>query len=373
MLENKIYQNFSYEILKNFIIILFGLSIIALTARAVNFLDLIVDNGYPIKTYFQYCFLNLFGIAPKFFPLSFLLAITVFIINHINDSEFVILWTSGVKKISIVNLFLFTSIIVFLLNLFLSSIVTPLALNKSRKILSQDHLNSFFPTIKAQQFSDSFKGFTFIVENKFNNELKHIFLHDEGNNLNKLTSNATDTLSTTIVAEKGLASDSRIILFNGQIISSKKNQFNNEIIKFDQLNVDLRKLSTRTIKLPKIQETSTYQLLKCMMKKNINLQFCNDDSLKEILPVLIRRLILPLYIPVISLICCLLLVKSNSIFFNRYFIFSYGFIFLVLSELLIRYTGINYFVRQLYIFFPVILILFLYFLLIKFFSKETQK
>ena len=45
----------------------FWLSIIALTVRAVNFLDLIVDNGYPVSTYFKYSFLNLFGIAPNLF------------------------------------------------------------------------------------------------------------------------------------------------------------------------------------------------------------------------------------------------------------------------------------------------------------------
>ena len=93
------------EIVKTFLVILFGLSIIALTVRAVNFLELIVDSGYPPSTYFLYSFLNLFGIAPKFIPLSFLLALTIFVIKHIQDSEFVILWTSGVRKIKIVNLF----------------------------------------------------------------------------------------------------------------------------------------------------------------------------------------------------------------------------------------------------------------------------
>ena len=39
-----------------------------------------------------------------------------------------------------------------------------LALNKSRNLLSEDQLNSFLPTIRTQQFSDSFKGFTFIAE-----------------------------------------------------------------------------------------------------------------------------------------------------------------------------------------------------------------
>ena len=110
MLQNKIYKNFSFEIFKTFFLILFGLSIIALTVRAVNFLDLIVESGYSVSTYFYYSILNLFGIAPKFVPLSFLLALTIFTLKHVSDSEFIILWTSGVKKIEIVNLFFFISI-----------------------------------------------------------------------------------------------------------------------------------------------------------------------------------------------------------------------------------------------------------------------
>ena len=103
MLQNKIYYNYFIEIFRTFFIILFGLSIIALTVRAVNFLDLIVDNGYEISVYFKYSILNLFGIAPKFIPLSFLLSLSVFILKHQQDSELVILWTSGVKKITLVN------------------------------------------------------------------------------------------------------------------------------------------------------------------------------------------------------------------------------------------------------------------------------
>ena len=51
MLQNKIYQNYFLEIIKTFLIIVFGLSLIALTVRAVNFLELIVDNGYPVIIY----------------------------------------------------------------------------------------------------------------------------------------------------------------------------------------------------------------------------------------------------------------------------------------------------------------------------------
>ena len=46
MLKNKIYNYFFNEIFKNFIIILFTFAAIAWVVRAVNFLDLLVDDGY---------------------------------------------------------------------------------------------------------------------------------------------------------------------------------------------------------------------------------------------------------------------------------------------------------------------------------------
>ena len=54
---------------------------------------------------------------------------------------------------------------------------------------------------------------------------------------------------------------------NGQIISSKRNG-KSEIIDFQQLIVSLDNLSTMTIKQPKIQETSTLNLLRCFLKNN---------------------------------------------------------------------------------------------------------
>ena len=164
MLQNKIYQNYLIEISKSFLMILFALSLIALTVRAVSFLDLIVENGYQLTVYLQYSLLNLFGIIPKFIPLSFLVALTIFILKHLDDSEFVILWTSGEKKIYVVNLFIIFSMFVVIFYFILSTFFTPLALNKSRQILGNDQLSSLLPTVKTQQFSDSFKGFTFFVE-----------------------------------------------------------------------------------------------------------------------------------------------------------------------------------------------------------------
>ena len=372
MLQNKIYQNFFIEIIKTFLIFFFGLSLVALTVRAVSFLELIVENGYPVLTYFQYSLLNLFGIAPKFIPLSFLVALTLFIVKHSQDSEFIILWTSGVEKIQVVNLFICVSITITAFYLIFSTFLSPLALNKSRQLLSQDNLNSFLPTVRTQEFSDSFKGFTFFVEKKFDNELQNIFLNDKSNVLKNLSSNTTSTNNTTIVANNGFIESQKIFLFDGQIISSKNNGTDTEIIKFEQLNVDLSGLSTTTIKKPKLQELPTLKLINCFTKNSIKSEICNQDFKKEIIPNLSRRIILPLYIPVVALLCSFLLIKTDKKQTNRSIIFLLSFILLLSAELIVRYTGIYDTLIVFFFLFPFLLLLIFYFFLILKFSKEAK-
>ena len=129
MLQNKIYQNYLIDIFKTFLTILLGFTLIAWTVRAVNFLDLIVESGYPVLTYFQYSFLNIFGILTKFIPLSFLIALILFIIKQIQENELIILLTSGVKKIQIVHLFLFCSILMSIFYIIFSVFIIQYHLN----------------------------------------------------------------------------------------------------------------------------------------------------------------------------------------------------------------------------------------------------
>ena len=77
-------------------------------------------------------------------------------------------------------------------------------------------------------------------------------------------------------------------LFDGQIISSNKNE--NDIIKFEQISIDLTNLTNTTIKKPKIQETSTIKLLSCINKEILKDNICNSNFNVEILPTLTRQL-----------------------------------------------------------------------------------
>lgn len=373
MLQNKIYQNYLIDIFKTFLTILLGFTLIAWTVRAVNFLDLIVENGYPVLTYFQYSFLNIFGILTKFIPLSFLIALILFIIKQIQENELIILWTSGVKKIELVKLFFLFSIMISIFYLVFSSLITPLALNKSRQLLGKESLTSFLPTVKAQQFSDSFNGVTFIVDKKYNNELKNIFLQDNARVLKNISSNKKKAL-TTIIASNGLINENKMIMFNGQIISSDKNNQGNDIIKFDQLSVDLNNFQNRTIKQPKVQETSTITLLTCLEGSIFYKFSCEKNFKTEILPILNRRITLPLYFPIIALFASFLLIKSKKkFFFSKVSVFLYCFLILLYAELIIRYTGINNLISKLFILSPVVLSILVYIFLKFKFSNEALK
>ena len=374
MLTNKIYQNFTKEILKTFLVILFGLSIIAWTVRAVNFLDLIVENGYSILTYFQYSFLNLAAILTKLIPLSFLLSLMIFLVKQIQDNEFIILWTSGVKKLKIVNLLFFVSIFVLLFYIIFSAFVTPYALNKSRNLLNKEGFNSFLPTIRVQQFSDSFTGFTFIVEEKFENEVKNVFMYDKSNALKNLTSNQSETTATTVIAKEGIVKDRKMFLFDGSIITTNRNNGENDIVKFEQINIDLKNLKTGTIKQFKFQETSSINLVNCIINPSAIIINCNENVNSEIITVLNRRFFLPFYMPVVALICSFLLIKTQSkknYFLNKYSIFVLGFLVLIYSELIIRFTGISKVIGTLFVISPFILIPIIYLFLILKLNRES--
>ena len=100
-----------------------------------------------------------------------------------------------------------------------------------------------------------------------------------------------------------------------------------------------------------------------MKNSNDNI-LCNENAKREIIPNLIRRVILPFYIPVISLICSFLFLNSRKIYLNKFVIYTTNFLLLVLTELFIKYTGMNYQVRYFYILLPFTLIIISYLILI---------
>ena len=108
-----------------------------------------------------------------------------------------------------------------------------------------------------------------------------------------------------------------------EIFKKKKDDGTINVIKFEKTVLDLSSLQTKSIIEPKIQETSTIKVFKCLTKRNINLHNCNQDK-KSLMDTKIefnKRFGMPIFIPLMALICSFLLSsrKDKKIYtFNKY-------------------------------------------------------
>ena len=371
MLKNKIYKYFFSEILKNFITILLTFTAIAWVVRSVNFLDLMVEDGFTSIVYFQYAALNVTNIITRFVPLSFLLSLTISILKFERQQEFLILWTAGLTKIRVINIFLLIGLIITLFQLILSLIINPFFLNKSRYLLTNAEELKVHSILKSNDFSDSFDGITFFIEEKNDsNKLSNIFIRDENGKLNTIADKPGEKNNSTIIAKEGFVLANKLILFDGAIQTlNQKKEIKN--IKFEKTEMSLNNIATRTISQPKIQETSTALLFECFFSKNnqADIVNCSKDDYKSVVAqTLSRRIGAPLYIPLITIIISFLLLYKKEKKFNflkKYFLFIISFLMLVLAEILLKYTGISLLVASSYFVLPVIITFLLYLCLLK--------
>jgi len=111
--------------------------------------------------------------------------------------------------------------------------------------------------------------------------------------------------------------------------------------------------------------------------KNFDVENCRSDNIDNIIKELYKRIIIPLYIPVLILISLMLIFKSKeNVNYSRYriLIFLIGFITIILSEMTIRLINKNFFENLKFFIIPVLLFISLYSnYLIQFKNKKVQK
>ena len=80
-MKKAIYNYFFYEIFRYFIVVIFATTAIIWTIQAVNFLDLVTDDGHAFKIYLFYSFLTIPKIITKLIPFSILIALIIAILK----------------------------------------------------------------------------------------------------------------------------------------------------------------------------------------------------------------------------------------------------------------------------------------------------
>ena len=228
----------------------------------------------------------------------------------------------------------------------------------------------FLPNlIKPGKFIDTISGLTiFINEKTSKNSYKNIFIQ-EGNLFD------LDKNNQIIFAKEGFLVDNEKRIFrllNGKIISTN----NKKLIsfQFDKIDYDLSKFSSKTITVPKIQEVSSLKIIKCLFNLMTNNSYqdkvfdCNIKKLKNLNNELYKRFIKPIYIPVLTLICCFLIIFSkeqNNYTLKTIKVFLSVFLILVISETLMRYLDNSLTYLFFLTFIPIIFYIIGYIILIK--------
>ena len=134
-MRNKLYKYFFKEVFHSFLLILISLSLIVWVVQAVNYLDIVTEDGHTFNIYFAFSTLNLPKVLSKLIPFSFMLSLYLTILKFDKNNELIIAWVNGINKINFVNLVLKISILVTIVQLFLASSITPYTLNIGRSIL----------------------------------------------------------------------------------------------------------------------------------------------------------------------------------------------------------------------------------------------
>jgi lipopolysaccharide export system permease protein len=313
-----------------------------------------------------------------------LLALVLTILKFDSENELIILWTSGLNKIKIINFFLKIALIVTLIQLFLAAVINPNVLNYSRSLIKNSDLDLISSTIKTNEFNDTLEGLTMYVEDELG-IMKNVFIRDDSHRLSAIE-NKEKTNSLTIFAKKGRLNSktkNSLILENG-VIHAENQSKEIQLIKFKKTELFFDNLKTKSIIYPKVQETSSKILLSCFFKKTTHtllkdhkvLRCHTEEESVEVLAEINRRFGMPLYIPLLALLSSFLLIsreETKAKGWYKYFYFGLAFTILITAEILVRYSGKSLTHGLFYYLLPLVCIPVLYIELVRRFYYENLR
>ncbi len=361
-----LFRKLLLDCLKFFFLSTISLSTIVWVFQAVNYLDIMVEDGRNYFVYLKYTIFSFPKIIGKICPFTLFLSFFYVFSKHEENNELLILWIHGINKIQLINFFLKISFFIMLFQIILLSIIIPKTQDLARSTLRESNINFFDNFLKPKKFNDVIKGVTIYAGKKDSDgKLKNIYI--------KKISDSGEfeiTYARSGIIKK-INETNILVLFDGENINGKKDNLNT--IGFSKSDFNLSMLESNTTTYKKIQENSLVDLFRCYQnlildnKKNIktftSVENCSLSNLHNVLGEIYKRTIVPFYIPIIILISILLVLptKENINYFRfKFFTFLSGITIIIFSETTIRLIQ-NSMVSNIKIFIiPIIIILILY-------------
>ena len=380
-MKKLIFKKFAKDVFQFFLLVSISFSLIVWVIQAVNYLDIVTEDGHGLKVYFLYTLLSLPKIFSKILPFIYFISLFYIILKYENENELIIFWTIGIKKIEFVNVLLKFSIFYLILQLLFTTYIVPTALDKARSYIRGSNVDLFSSIIQEKKFIDAVKDLTIFVEEKnINGDLKNIFLKE------KIGENEYQTIIAKEGKIKKYDIKTTLLLFDRKIINNNNKKINS--FEFSKTEINLSKFTTKTTTHPKIQEIGTYDVLACIVRlKNFNnayisnvfitnkkLNNCVPENLNDTFQEIFKRLISPFYLLTLSLIACLIIIKSKDdyeYFKHKFGLFILGIITIIISEISIKYSSTST-IQNIHIYSLPILFLVTFYLYIKLKLKKPN-
>ena len=338
-MKKMLFRKLLIDYMSFFLIALFSSSIVIWVFQAVNYLDIMIEDGRDYTVYINYSLLNFPKILNKLFPFVLFFSLFHVTTKYENNNELIIFWTFGITKMELINFILRFSIILMLIQVILSSLIIPKSQDLARSFLRASTVNFFGNFIKPQRFNDTIKNVTLYSEKK----------DKDGNLFNLYLKKQIDQNNFQITyAKKGEFREFNnipvLILFDGATITGKNNEITN--FSFSKSDFPLNNFETNTTTYKKTQEITSLNLIKCIRslysetyKIKFKIENCTNKNLNNINQELYKRFIIPFYIPLLVLIPFLLILSSKeNLNFSRIKIVTFliGLFFIIFSETTIK-------------------------------------
>ena len=175
-----LFRKLLLDYLTFFFLALISTGVVIWVFQAVNYLDIMIEDGRDYIVYVNFSLLNFPKIISKIYPFALFFSLFYVTAKYELSNELIIFWNFGVHKMEIVNFILKVSIFLMLLQMIFSSLFVPKTQDLARSFLRTSNVNFFGNFIKPQKFNDTIKGVTLYAEKKDDKEtLFNLYLKKE--------------------------------------------------------------------------------------------------------------------------------------------------------------------------------------------------
>ena len=345
-MKKLLYRKLFFDYMSFFFLALILTSLIIWIFQAVNFLDIMIEDGREYDVYIKYALLNFPKILSRLLPFVLFFSIFFILTRYEQSNELIIFWNFGVNKIQFTNFIIKLSIILLLLQIFLTNVIVPKSQNKARSFLSNSNVDFIDNFIKAKKFNDTIKGVTIYSENKDSNGyLYNLYIKKNIDNGFELT-----------YAKKGNFLKKNefpvLVLYDGETTKNLNGKITN--FNFSKSDFLLKNLDANTVTHQKTQQMKTIDILLCIsriyeldvlkifknpLKKIVN---CSSENREVLLKELYKRFIVPFYIPILMLVPYFLILSSKekpNYTKIKFISFLTGISIIIFSEGIIRFVS----------------------------------